>query len=141
MTPAQAREQLAIDLLLTADWRRRRACQCPDDRRDADAAALLDKLAVSVNQIDDEMIDCCVSLWGDAREWELWSEMRREIGFHRWPANAAELVAEFITVASGPADRDEVVKARERAFTSTREKFAKFSAGRTPRCFRGPVRS
>ena len=101
MTPAQAREQLAIDLLLTADWRRRRACQCPDDQRDADAAALLDKLAVSVSQIDDELLDCCVSLWGDTREWELWSKMRREIGFHRWPANAAELVAEFITVTSG----------------------------------------
>jgi hypothetical protein len=57
MTPAEAREQLAIDLLLPADWRRRRACQHPDDARNAEAAALLDRLAVSVSQINDEMID------------------------------------------------------------------------------------
>ena len=126
MTPALAREQLAVDLLLTADWRRRRACQCPGDQRDADAAALLDKLAVSVSQIDDEMIDCCVSFWRDAREWELWSEMRREIGFHRWPANAAELVAEFITVTSGSRS----APSRASASLRSRAAAAARSAGR-----------
>jgi hypothetical protein len=41
MTPAEAREQLAVDLELTADWRRRNACQDPDEPRNAEAAALL----------------------------------------------------------------------------------------------------
>ena len=82
MTPAEAREQLAIDLVLTADWRRRKARQSPDDARNTEAAALLDKLAVSVRQIDDEMIDSYASLWDGAREAELWSEMKRQVGFH-----------------------------------------------------------
>jgi hypothetical protein len=62
--------------------------------------ALLDKLAVSVSQIDDEMIDRYTSFWDGAPEAELWSEMKRQVGFHRWPGNARELVGEFIARAS-----------------------------------------
>jgi hypothetical protein len=105
MTPAEAREQLAVDLELTADWRRRNACQDPDEPRNAEAAALLDNLAVSVSQIDDDMIDCCASLWDGAREAELWSEMKRQVGFDRWPENAAAFVAEFIATTSGTSSR------------------------------------
>ena len=105
MTPADARQQLAIDLALTADWRRRKAHQSPDDLRNTEAAALLDKLAVSVSQIDDEMIDCCASFWDGAREAELWSEMKRQVGFHLWPGNAVELVSEFIARVSETSSR------------------------------------
>lgn len=101
MIPAEGREQLAIDLELTADWRRSKALQDPDEPRNAEAAALLDNLAVSVRQIDDETIDCCASRWDGAREAELWSQMKRQVGFDRWPENAAEFVAEFIATTSG----------------------------------------
>jgi hypothetical protein len=100
MTPAEAREQLAVDLVLAADWRRRQARQYPDDPRNTEAAELLDKLAASTRQIDDEVIDSCASLWDGAREAELWSEMKRQVGFDRWPENAAEFVAEFIATTS-----------------------------------------
>jgi len=105
MTLREARQQLAIDLALTADWRRRQAHQSPDDLRNTEAAALLDKLAVSVSQIDDETIDCYASLWDGAREAELWSEMKRQVGFHRWPGNAGELVGEFIVKLSETSSR------------------------------------
>ena len=103
MTPAEAREQLAIDLELTANWRRRKVRQNPDEPRNAEAAALLDSLAMSVSQVDDDMIDCCASLWDGAREAELWSEMKREVGFDLWPGNARELFDEFVTRRPGPS--------------------------------------
>jgi hypothetical protein len=102
MTSTEAREQLAIDLELTADWRRRKA---PRDPGNAEAAALLDKIAASVTQIDDQTIDCCPSLGDGAREAELWSEMKRQVGFDRRPENAKELVGQFIAGASGTSGR------------------------------------
>jgi hypothetical protein len=100
MTPADVRQQLAIDLALTADWRRRKAHQSPDDLRNTEAAALLDKLAVSVSPIDDEMIDCCASFWDGAREAELWSEMKRQVGFHLWPGAGKVLTRSSIFKAT-----------------------------------------
>jgi hypothetical protein len=45
------------------------------------------------------------SLWNGAREAELWSEMKRQVGFDRWPENAAEFVAEFIATTSGTSSQ------------------------------------
>jgi hypothetical protein len=45
MTDDEIREALRLDFEQTADWRRSKAAEYPEDSRNLEAAALLDKLA------------------------------------------------------------------------------------------------
>ena len=47
MTDDEIRETLRLDFEQTADWRRSKAAEHPEDSRNLEAAALLDKLAAS----------------------------------------------------------------------------------------------
>ena len=44
MTDDEIREALRLDIEQTADWRRCKAAEYPEDSRNLEAAALLDKL-------------------------------------------------------------------------------------------------
>jgi hypothetical protein len=51
MTDDEIREALRLDFEQTADWRRSKAAEHPEDSRNLEAAALLDKLAASVETV------------------------------------------------------------------------------------------
>ena len=65
MTDDEIREALRLDFEQTADWRRSKAAEYPEDSRNLEAAALLDKLAASVETVAPDLLDAYGSLWDD----------------------------------------------------------------------------
>ena len=56
--PRQARVSgPQLDFEQTADWRRSKAAEHPEDSRNLEAAALLDKLAASVETVAPDLLD------------------------------------------------------------------------------------
>ena len=92
MTDDEIREALRLDFEQTADWRRSKAAEHPEDSRNLEAAALLDKLAASVETVAPDLLDAYGSLRDDYMDSEQHSEMFRQIGFHSWPETAEEFV-------------------------------------------------
>jgi hypothetical protein len=101
------------DLESTADWRRRKAEEYPDDERNLAAAETIDLLLKSLNgpetsgekvEIFDrfnELIYSGSSSGEDSPEEvsRLWSDYRREIGFRRFPASGAEYLDDLMEIA------------------------------------------
>ena len=108
MTHDEIREALRLDFEQTADWRRSKAAEDPEDSRNLEAAALLDKLAASVETVAPALLDAYGSLRDDYMDSEQHSEMFRQIGFHSWPETAEDFVKACI------ADRAMERKVRER---------------------------
>jgi len=92
MTDDEIREALRLDFEQTADWRRSKAAEYPEDSRNLEAAALLDKLAASVETVAPALLDAYGSLRDDYMDSEQHSEMFRQIGFHSWPETAEDFV-------------------------------------------------
>ncbi len=84
----------------TAEWRREKAREFPDDERNIRAAELLETLAKTVSSVSPIMARRYVTLHdGDdmalvATETE--SEMMRLIGFHRFPDTAEEFLRDLV---------------------------------------------
>ena len=89
MTDDEIREALRLDFEQTADWRRYKAAEYPEDSRNLEAAALLDKLAASVETVAPDLLDAYGSLRDDYMDSE---QMFRQIGFHSWPETAEDFV-------------------------------------------------
>ena len=92
MTDDEIREALRLDFEQTADWRRSKAAEYPEDSRNLEAAALLDKLAASVETVAPDLLEAYGSLRDDYMDSEQHSEMFRQIGFHSWPETAEDFV-------------------------------------------------
>ena len=92
MTDDEIREALRLDFEQTADWRRSKAAEYPEDSRNLEAAALLDKLAASVETVAPALLDAYGSLRDDYMDSEQHSEMFRQIGFHSRPETAEDFV-------------------------------------------------
>jgi hypothetical protein len=93
MTDDEIREALRLDFEQTADWRRSKAAEYPEDQdRNLEAAALLDKLAASVETVAPDFLDAYGSLRDDYMDSEQHSEMLRQIGFHSWPETAEDFI-------------------------------------------------
>ena len=92
MTDDEIREALRLDFEQTADWRRSKAAEYPEDSRNLEAAALLDKLAASVETVAPTLLDAYGSLRDDYMDSEQHSEMFRRVGFHSWPETAEDFV-------------------------------------------------
>ena len=107
MTDDEIREALRLDFEQTADWRRSKAAEHPEDSRNLEAAALLDKLAASVETVAPDLLDAYGSLRDDYMDSEQHSEMFRQIGFHSWPETAEEFVK-----ASPTGQRERKVRER-----------------------------
>jgi len=90
-------KELAEEFTFQAAWRREKATEYPDDTRNLEAAALLDRLAKSVADCPPEVIEAAGELFEDSTEAEDWSEMMRQVGFHSWPKTAEEFLREFIS--------------------------------------------
>jgi hypothetical protein len=104
-------EMLKDEFLYTAEWRRQKAIEYPDDERNLEAAALLERLANTVDQLDATVLRAYVELWRDDECYER-GETHREmlggIGFQWAPETATEFVREFIEKMTQPAKGNEV---------------------------------
>jgi hypothetical protein len=101
LTLDEVRDRLRLDLENTAEWRRSKAAEHPDDERNLEAANLLDMLAATVGNVPDAFIDAYGALWDEIKDSEHHSGMLRQIGFHSWHANAEEFVKEYIANRTG----------------------------------------
>jgi hypothetical protein len=87
-------------LFYTAEWRRERAKEFPDDDRNIAAAELLEKLAAGADDIrgtDLERRYFKVLESDGHRCCEAEYESLRAVGFHSWPANATEFFDGLVT--------------------------------------------
>ncbi|MGX1321799.1 hypothetical protein AB7M17_005252 [Bradyrhizobium sp. USDA 377] len=81
----------AQDLGYSAEWRRQKAREYPDDRRNLEAAELLEKLAGEVRALQGSEIHRRLDAFAESYEGDLgsfsevWSEYKRRIGFWEFP--------------------------------------------------------
>lgn len=86
----------------TAEWRREKAAEHPDDTRNAEAAILLDRLAATV---EDTLLPTLLRYHelfsdDDPSVLERQNDLLKEIGFHRWPKDAEDFLTEFLATVS-----------------------------------------
>ena len=93
--------ELEIDISNTAEWRRIKALEHPDDNRNIEAAELLDRLAATVRQTDPAVLEAYRELFEDVYDSERHGDLLRSIGFHWWPKTATEFVSRFISEETG----------------------------------------
>ena len=93
------RDLISEHLGYTAEWRVDKAREYPHDKRNEDAATLAARLAQEVGKLDPSAFDGLVRPYADDDTGivatEIESEMTRSIGFHEFPTNGAEFVAEL----------------------------------------------
>src|SRR4029453_6881549 len=90
MTDDEIREALRLDFEQTADWRRSKAAEYPEDSRNLEAAALTNWPHRS--RPSHPTFLAYGSLRDDYMDSEQHSEMFRQIGFHSWPETAEDFV-------------------------------------------------
>ena len=88
----------------TAYWRRQKAEEYPEDRRNLEAAAILDRLAETFDACPPDVVQRFTSLFlsddGDVPIAE-WQEELRSIGFSSAPATAEDCLRSFIASREG----------------------------------------
>src|SRR5262245_34220156 len=86
-----------------ADFRRHKAKDQPDDIRNLTAVAILERLALSVEDIPDEIIaryaELAIADEGTIAELE--NEKCAAAGFYEWPNSAEDFVNEIIAQMTG----------------------------------------
>jgi hypothetical protein len=92
---------LSDEFSRNAEWRREKAIEYPNDKRNLEAAALLDRLAATTGDIEPMVVEAFAELFEDLVDAESWNDMIREVGFQRCPATASELVSAFIAERTG----------------------------------------
>jgi hypothetical protein len=94
---ALSRDVLKGDLEGQAEWRRRKAVEYPDDRRNLDSAEEYERLAKTVKDIPKDLLMAYSKAFEDAPDSERWEEMLKDIfrGFADF-ADATELVQHFV---------------------------------------------
>lgn len=99
-------EALALEELVqfgdTADWRLMKAEEFPNDRRNAEAAELLGKLAEGLPDLNGsklhERISCLIEKLGEQDPFLMHDEvgqMLRSVGFHWFPETTEEALSEI----------------------------------------------
>jgi hypothetical protein len=96
---------LKTELEEQAEWRRQRAVEYPDDRRNLDSAEEYERLAKTVKDIPDDVLVAYSGAIADEPDVELWQETLKDIfrGFFD-PADATELVQSFVDQKRGEAE-------------------------------------
>jgi hypothetical protein len=91
-----------------AEWRRRKAAEYPDDRRNLDSAEEYERLAKTVKDIPEDLLVAYSESFEDAPDSERWQEMLKDIfrGFSDF-ANATELVQAFVDAKREEAEDEE----------------------------------
>jgi hypothetical protein len=99
----EIRDGLELDLECTARWRREKAVEYPHDKQNLVAAAELEVLISTVDQVPEPMLTTYAELFDHCEDLETNSQMLGSIGFSRWYATATEFVQDFISVQTGGA--------------------------------------
>jgi hypothetical protein len=86
------RELLKAELEEKVDWRRRKAVEYPNDRRNRDAAKEYERLAKTVKDIPDDLLVEYLEAFEDAPDSERWHEMLNDIFRGFGPADATEVI-------------------------------------------------
>jgi hypothetical protein len=94
-------ESLRLAFQSTAEWRRQKAVERPEDTRNATAAEILDHLAATTKDVVPEILEAYVELFEDLPDTERHEDLLREVGFHWEPESASEFVSRFIKEATG----------------------------------------
>jgi hypothetical protein len=108
--PSQAIHDLAETLELTAEFRRDKAAEYPDDERNMEAALLLESLAAACRDTDQSQQGAHVTAYAqfvEATEFlslEAFHEYLKLIGFHRWPSNPEDLCGELLAALGADAE-------------------------------------
>ena len=104
---AWSRDMLKGDLEDQAEWRRRKAAEYPDDRRNLDSAEEYERLAKTVKDIPDNLLVAYSEAFEDVPDSERWQEMLKDIfrGFSDF-ANATELVQAFVDAKREEEDEE-----------------------------------
>src|SRR5262245_45716572 len=94
---AWARKMLKDELEEQAEWRRGKAVEYPDDRRNLTSAEEYERLAKTVKDIPADLLVAYSEAFEDAPDSERWQEMLKDIfrGFSDF-ADATELVQAFV---------------------------------------------
>jgi hypothetical protein len=102
-----AEELIVVALECTAEWRRQKAVEYPEDKQNLEAATLLDRLAIEVGALEDSALtSTLLKLYEGAsdneglRIAERESEYRRLIGFWRFPHNGEEYLKDLIEMCT-----------------------------------------
>jgi hypothetical protein len=93
------RLELRDDFKEEAEWRREKAEQHPDDKRQPEAAAIFDRLAATVDAIPQDVFITFSEhpeIADGLLDVERWTEMLRAVGFGSSPETAEEFVRSFI---------------------------------------------
>ena len=78
-----------------AQWRRQKAVEHPDEKRNLEAATILDRLAKSVDSVPPTTLNSFFELYEDYEGEEL-SEELRQVGFHSDPKTAEDFCRSYI---------------------------------------------
>ena len=89
----------------TAYWRRGKAVEFPDDRRNLEAARELDRLAVEIAALEDSELHAQLDKFFEDEEGVLIvlpiiNEILRQVGFSRWYETGEELLRDIVAVCS-----------------------------------------
>jgi hypothetical protein len=99
----EQRDILKLDFESQAEWRRQKATEYQNDKRNLEAAEIFDRLAATVLSIPEDVFAAYLELFEapDGDEGEKHSEMMRSVGFHYWPRIAEEFARDFIANQTG----------------------------------------
>jgi hypothetical protein len=105
---AFARNMLKGELEDQAEWRRRKAIEYPNDRRNLDSAEEYERLAKTVKDIPADLLVAYSECFEDAPDSERWEEMLKDIfrGFSGFE-NARELVQAFVDAKREDTEEEE----------------------------------
>jgi len=98
------REELADEFRFQAEWRRQKAAEYPDDKRNLEAAEILSRLAETVALCPEEVIVAFQEIWQDEENYnfaEMWAENLRQVGFVSDPKSAEEMYRQMISEYAG----------------------------------------
>jgi hypothetical protein len=96
-------DDLVMAFQSTADWRRQKAEEYRDDRRNGRAAELLERLATTVKDIPSELRALYDGMTDDFPS-EFQSEQLRAVGFNYFPDSATEFVQGIIHASARGAE-------------------------------------
>lgn len=95
------RVELIEEFQRQAEWRREKAEEHPDDKRNAEAADLFDRLAASARLANPAVVREYRELIDDLAGVEEHTQMLNGIGFTWWPESAEEFCREYIAKRIG----------------------------------------
>jgi hypothetical protein len=125
-TQAEMTAHLAMlkdEFLNTAEWRRRKAIEYPDDERNLGAVTLLERLANTVDQVEPSVLRAYVELWRDDECYGGVETVNalRGVGFQRAPKSATDFVRELTEKLTAGTISTEIPPPRSQAAVLKRD--------------------